>query len=305
MGRPKVKMDEARAIELRAQGYGYREISKMIGTPMKTIQSRLTAMGNGEHLVTKECTVCGTTYKAQVSNSIYCSPKCHDVVKVANRKKERRELIAYAECTQCGKEYKPTLTVKAFCSVECKDRHTSESQAIKIYYKDCATCFSLFVSKYSNKKYCSHRCGSNYSRINKSRMQRRLKKCKTCDVWFWRKTNRSVCCSEYCAKKYKNHLSKLDVYKRKRLMKSNGEIDKDISITKLLKKYNNKCYLCNSVVSLQLDAYDSLYPTIEHVIPVSRGGTHTWDNVMLSCRRCNCKKHAMTLEEYLDKKKEA
>ena len=29
---------------------------------------------------------------------------------------------------------------------------------------------------------------------------------------------------------------------------------------------------------------------IDHVVPRSRGGTHTWDNVVASCRSCNARK---------------
>lgn len=29
------------------------------------------------------------------------------------------------------------------------------------------------------------------------------------------------------------------------------------------------------------------YPSIDHIIPVSHGGTHTWDNVELAHRYCN------------------
>ena len=32
------------------------------------------------------------------------------------------------------------------------------------------------------------------------------------------------------------------------------------------------------------------YPSIDHVIPVSKGGTHTWDNVKLAHRHCNTMK---------------
>lgn len=32
------------------------------------------------------------------------------------------------------------------------------------------------------------------------------------------------------------------------------------------------------------------YPTIEHIIPISNGGVHSWDNVKLAHFRCNCKK---------------
>jgi 5-methylcytosine-specific restriction endonuclease McrA len=29
---------------------------------------------------------------------------------------------------------------------------------------------------------------------------------------------------------------------------------------------------------------------VDHVIPRSRGGQHTWDNVVAACRRCNSRK---------------
>lgn len=29
---------------------------------------------------------------------------------------------------------------------------------------------------------------------------------------------------------------------------------------------------------------------VDHVVPRSRGGTHSWENVVASCRRCNAKK---------------
>lgn len=36
---------------------------------------------------------------------------------------------------------------------------------------------------------------------------------------------------------------------------------------------------------------------IDHVIPRSRGGTHTWDNVVAACRRCNTRKEDRLLHE--------
>ncbi len=37
--------------------------------------------------------------------------------------------------------------------------------------------------------------------------------------------------------------------------------------------------------------------TIDHVVPVSRGGRDRWDNVVTSCRPCNHRKGARTPEE--------
>ena len=37
--------------------------------------------------------------------------------------------------------------------------------------------------------------------------------------------------------------------------------------------------------------------SIDHVTPRSRGGTHTWDNVVAACRRCNARKRDRLLSE--------
>jgi 5-methylcytosine-specific restriction endonuclease McrA len=37
--------------------------------------------------------------------------------------------------------------------------------------------------------------------------------------------------------------------------------------------------------------------SVDHVIPRSRGGQHTWENVVAACRRCNAKKENHLLSE--------
>ncbi len=37
--------------------------------------------------------------------------------------------------------------------------------------------------------------------------------------------------------------------------------------------------------------------TLDHVIPRSRGGRHTWDNVVAACSKCNCRKSDRTPKE--------
>ena len=36
---------------------------------------------------------------------------------------------------------------------------------------------------------------------------------------------------------------------------------------------------------------------LDHVVPRSRGGTHSWDNVVASCRGCNSRKEDRLLSE--------
>lgn len=49
----------------------------------------------------------------------------------------------------------------------------------------------------------------------------------------------------------------------------------------------NKCAYCGSTREL----------TIDHIMPASRGGQNTWDNLVCACVKCNTKKGNRTPEE--------
>lgn len=48
----------------------------------------------------------------------------------------------------------------------------------------------------------------------------------------------------------------------------------------VLRRDHHSCQYCGS----------SKHLTLDHVLPRSRGGQHTWDNVVAACERCNSKK---------------
>ncbi|KAM3112926.1 HNH endonuclease [Phormidesmis sp. 146-33] len=55
----------------------------------------------------------------------------------------------------------------------------------------------------------------------------------------------------------------------------------------LFRRDNHTCQYCGTTKHL----------TIDHVIPRSKGGTHTWDNVVAACERCNSAKGDRLLHE--------
>jgi 5-methylcytosine-specific restriction endonuclease McrA len=74
--------------------------------------------------------------------------------------------------------------------------------------------------------------------------------------------------------------------------------DEDITLEKLFERDKGTCYLCGILCNWNdhqnINGYrvtGATYPTREHVIALSLGGTHTWDNVKLACFDCNTKKH--------------
>ncbi len=60
-----------------------------------------------------------------------------------------------------------------------------------------------------------------------------------------------------------------------------------LSRQNVFKRDNNRCQYCESTKDLTLD----------HVIPKSKGGKTTWDNLITACKNCNAKKGHLTIEE--------
>jgi len=52
------------------------------------------------------------------------------------------------------------------------------------------------------------------------------------------------------------------------------------------------CVLCDKPIKFSDDS-------LEHLTPLSRGGTNNYDNLGIAHKKCNYKKHTMTLEEWI------
>ena len=61
----------------------------------------------------------------------------------------------------------------------------------------------------------------------------------------------------------------------------------EISKRNIIKRDNNTCQYCGSKLQL----------TIDHIIPKSRGGEDTWENLVAACIRCNNSKGNLTPKE--------
>ena len=98
-------------------------------------------------------------------------------------------------------------------------------------------------------------------------------------------------CSKECLNKYHNTVH---AEARKRYKDINGQIDYTITLDKLIKRDNNICYICNKECNLNDYTYQgnykiagNYYPSIDHVVPLAKGGVHEWSNVKLAHRICN------------------
>ena len=83
--------------------------------------------------------------------------------------------------------------------------------------------------------------------------------------------------------------------------KKNTKTERGISKLALKKKFGTKCYYCEKDMDFSVGAgrkFNRDMATIEHLIPLARGGEHTFENTVLACRHCNISKNAKSEEEF-------
>lgn len=91
----------------------------------------------------------------------------------------------------------------------------------------------------------------------------------------------------------KNNPEKKVGQRHRRVARLYGQIEFDLPIDfiKILKEeQENKCAYCSR---------DDVKLTVEHMLPLSRGGKHCMNNIVVACTTCNFSKHNKTLEEWL------
>jgi len=90
----------------------------------------------------------------------------------------------------------------------------------------------------------------------------------------------------------KNLETKRKNNQRRRALELNAYVE-DVKLTVLRDMYEDICYLCNQKVIVG-DA--RLRPVHEHIIPLSRGGEHSYANAGLAHASCNSRKQDKLLE---------
>lgn len=118
------------------------------------------------------------------------------------------------------------------------------------------------------------------------RLVERFHPCQVCGT----STMNRKYCSKVCSDKANNHRKE----SKRRAKLVNALVDADIEIHELYRRDNGVCHICGGVCDWNDKEYrpqgivcGNNYPSIDHVVPLSKGGLHAWDNVQLAHRLCN------------------
>lgn len=88
-----------------------------------------------------------------------------------------------------------------------------------------------------------------------------------------------------------SYVATMSEMRRERI--KDGEYE-TITLEKLIERDKGICHICGKKVAKQermkagvKSVLHAAYPTVDHIIPISRGGSHTWENVKLAHLSCN------------------
>ena len=300
---------EKQIIELRKQGNGYRAIAKLLNVKRDTVRGickrhRLTGEIGGrinqfgallyeerlqKFINTFEGKFPGFEYHSGFKNTdsdFKCKCKKCGAVIIKNAQCARPSRKKELQCDNCLK-----------CEKLKKANKPKNPRKITEYKEMvCEECGKIFIRRSGSQKWCSNEC---YNKAHGIR-QVIIKRCVECGKEFKTNHNGNLHCSKKCKKRRNRRIWALSKNER---LRQNGKADYSITLDKLVKRDMGACQLCGKPVDTedyQQDADGNFiagnkYPSIDHIIPVSKGGTHTWGNVQLAHRYCNSLKQDQML----------
>lgn len=284
-------------VTLRKEGLYQREIAEKLNVTIDKVKYVLKVNGIKEIEYKKTCKRCHEGFVTKHRIKKFCCERCRCNY---NKKNKGNEYT----CRYCGDRYKGYVE-RNNCTDECRDKEEDVKEAMKRFVeainphrqRSCEECGETFYAVRLGKRYCSNQCGYKRKRTRKMYQH----KCRECGRCYTDNRKNSAGCGEECKKRYRN---RVDEIKRRRVIVSNGRVDWDISVERLSNRDKGVCYLCNTKVDMK--DYSTTeeghfiageyYPSIDHVIPISKGGTHSWDNVKLAHRICSTYKSNKVLD---------
>lgn len=257
------------------------------------------------------CQKCGRTFRYQAATT----PRkyCDDCKTSAYKEVKRKGTLAsfrrlagitpwIATCSVCGREYETARKERVTCGdPQCmtewkrrKDRRREHENG------------HLPMDEWKAKLESQHQ--ETEERRQKERAARiQTKICIVCGNEFRTSSKSKTTCSDECSEENTRRKQRIAHRIRDRKINGSALVDKDIDLERLYERDNGICYICGEVCDWKdrhvVDGYftaGKLYPSIDHVVPLARGGKHSWDNVRLAHRICNSKKSDNDPSLYVD-----
>ena len=218
-------------------------------------------------------------------------------------------------CPSCGGEVVRTTAPgpdPLYCSVECKRRaqykRYIQSEAYQrrlakrrrpLASRPCVVCGVQFEAKRYDARFCSERCRRN----SPSARRCKLDGCDSphvakglCVTHYNREFHPDLQTHRYRRahedpEARRESLRRRTQFRRELVHAGDSDV---IELGQLGERDAWVCGICTGPVDRDLEYPDRMCATVDHVVPISKGGRHVWANVQLAHLDCNMAKGATT-----------
>jgi 5-methylcytosine-specific restriction endonuclease McrA len=259
------------------------------------------------------CEGCGINFNAPKQRR-YCTKKCNKAhikrTKSGTSRADylvriRENAVGNFVCAHCGVKSFRGLSgrnkqrgyVNTYCSIACRDL---AADAIRpppfstIYCVQCAECSKPFSSR-RKRSNCSDECdkAAAYRSWHNKLLQAhaataKVVKCDECGTDFcplYGHSSTTLCAP--CAKG-RERASRAT----RRALQHGATVELVIPF-RVFERDKWRCQLCKrKTPKSKRGSYDDDAPELDHIIPLSKGGEHSYRNTQCACRRCNGVKSA-------------
>lgn len=212
---------------------------------------------------------------------------------IGKAEKERRIILSCLVCGESFERYNDRHFRES--AIECphclkveKEQKRKERQAVRDNQKikELEKIFEKELDRtiIQNEKHCCKECGKEFT-FKEYAEQNGFNPIFVSNIEY---------CSRKCSQKALNR--NLDKGRHiKRAKKHGCEWERGITLNRLIKRDGLKCALCGGMCDLNDKSYGNgsgpNYPSIDHIKPISKGGSHTWENVQVAHIECNWRKN--------------
>lgn len=210
----------------------------------------------------------------------------------------------YGDCWHYVEEHKKKCD-ENHPGFEYIESRTTNPKRVRIKCKKCGRIIERALSTFRQKGIRCDDCENNRKLIDtRENLLRTLlavediktpKTCKTCGGVFYSPCQTQIYCSEKCKRKAKPKASSI----RKRCRKYGVYYDPTVTRQKVFERDNYVCQICGKPTDpsdVSWGTIGPLFPTVDHIIALANGGSHTWDNVQ--CAHAICNSYKRDLRSY-------
>lgn len=224
--------------------------------------------------------------------------------------------MVHATCSECSCDFGyRTRGVRGYVQRKCQlckvIRPKKSSSCVKKVKGVCGHCLSEFWGR-NGQKWCSKKCitvkrhaeervlgGTKRKCLqcgiqtrggqicsDECRIARWSRKCNDCDAEYVQKKNTSGKCGR-CRKKDRERASSVRL--RVRRGKVRVAVNK-LSVREVFDKDGGRCQVCKKAINWDLSWPHKMSMSVDHIVPLSKGGSDEAENVQAAHLGCNSRK---------------